>query len=132
MRYIKKIDDNIVEYTGPALGGDKWYINLGYLPYSGSLPVSRLDVVDGAVVELPEVELPQKLSKLKLMRELKSLGVWETFKTALTDAGYWEEFELAHYLSTADTAFTAALTALASFTDGVNVDDIIAASLWEE
>ena len=26
MRYIKKIDDNIVEYTGPALGGDKWYI----------------------------------------------------------------------------------------------------------
>lgn len=132
MRYIKKIDDNIVEYTGPALGGDKWYIELGYLPYSGSLPVSRLDIVDGAVVELPEPEVPQKLSKLKLMRELKSLGVWETFKTALTDAGYWEEFELAHFLSTSDTAFTAALTALAGFTGGVNVDDIIAASLWEE
>lgn len=132
MRYIKKIDDNMVEYIGPALGSDKWYIDLGYLPYSGSLPVSRLDIVDGAVVELPEVELPQKLSKLKLMRELKRLNVWDTFKTALTDAGYWEEFELAHYLSTDDTAFTAALTALASFTDGVNVDDIIAASLWEE
>lgn len=132
MRYIKKIDDNIVEYTGPALGGDKWYIDLGYLPYSGSLPVSRLDIVGGAVVELPEVELPQKLSKLKLMRELKSLGVWETFKSALTDAGYWEEFELAHFLSTTDTAFTAALTALAQFTDGVDVESIIAASLWEE
>lgn len=132
MRYIKKIDNTVVEYVGASLGGDKWYIDLGYLPYSGSLPVSRLDIVDGAVVELPEVELPQKLSKLKLMRELKNLGVWETFKTALTDAGYWEEFELAHYLSTDDTAFTAALTALASFTDGVNVDDIITASLWEE
>ena len=132
MRYIKKIDDNIVEYTGPALGGDKWYIELGYLPYDGDLPVARLDVENGTVIELPEVEAPQKISKLKLMRELKSLGVWETFKSALTDAGYWEEFELAHYLSTADTAFTAALTALASFTDGVNVDDIIAASLWEE
>ena len=132
MRYLKKVNDKTVEYIGPALGGDKWYVELGYLPYSGSLPVSRLDIVDGEVVELPEPEMPQKLSKLKLMRELKNLGVWETFKTALTDAGYWEEFELAHYLSTADTAFTAALTALASFTDGVNVDDIIAASLWEE
>lgn len=132
MRYIKKIDNNVVEYVGASLGGDSWYIDLGYLPYSGSLPVSRLDIVNGAVVELPEVELPQKLSKLKLMRELKSLGVWETFKTALTDAGYWEEFELAHFLSTTDTAFTAALTALAQFTDGVDVESIIAASLWEE
>lgn len=132
MKYIKKIDNTVVEYIGPALGGDKWYVDLGYLPYSGSLHVSRLDIVDGAVVELPEPELPQKLSKLKLMRELKSLGVWETFKTALTDAGYWEEFELAHYLSTADTDFTAALEALSKFADGVNVDDIIAASIWEE
>lgn len=132
MRYIKKIDNNVVEYIGASLGGDKWYIDLGYLPYSGSLPVSRLDIVGGAVVELPEVELPQKLSKLKLMRELKRLNVWDTFKTALTDAGYWEEFELAHYLSTTDTAFTAALTALAQFTDGVDVESIIAASLWEE
>ena len=132
MKYIKKIDNTVVEYIGPALGGDKWYVDLGYLPYSGSLHVSRLDIVDGAVVELPEPELPQKLSKLKLMRELKSLGVWETFKTALTDAGYWVEFELAHYLSTADTDFTAALEALSKFADGVNVDDIIAASLWEE
>ena len=132
MRYIKKIDDNIVEYTGPALGGDKWYINLGYLPYDGDLPVARLDVENGTVLELPEVEAPQKISKLKLMRELKSLGVWETFKSALTDAGYWEEFELAHFLSTTDTAFTAALTALAQFTDGVDVESIIAASLWEE
>ena len=132
MRYIKKIDDNIVEYTGPALGGDKWYTAQGWLPYNGDLPVARLDVTDGVIVELPEVEAPKKLSKLKLMRELKSLGVWDTFKTAMTDAGYWEEFELAHFLSTTDTAFTAALTALASFADGVNVEDIIAASLWEE
>lgn len=132
MRYIKKIDNTVVEYIGPALGGDKWYTEKGWLPYSGVLPVARLDVADEVVVELPEVELPQKLSKLKLMRELKRLGVWDSFKSAMTDAGYWEEFELAHYLSTSDTAFTAALTALDSFIDGVNVDDIIAASLWEE
>lgn len=132
MRYIKKENGRLVEYIGPSLGGPNWYLNDGWCSYTGNLPLSRLDIQNKVVVELPEPELPQKLSKLKLMRELKNLGVWDTFKTALTDAGYWEEFELAHYLSTADTAFTAALTALASFTDGVNVEDIIAASLWEE
>ena len=132
MRYIKKIDNTVVEYIGPALGGDKWYTAMGWIPYNGELPVDRLDVADGVIVELPEVEAPQKISKLKLMRELKSLGAWETFKSALTDAGYWEEFELAHFLSTSDTAFTAALTALAGFTDGVDVGSIITASLWEE
>ena len=132
MRYIKTLDNTVVEYIGPALGAEKWYTEKGWLPYGGNLPVTRLDVTDGMIVELPEVEAPQKISKLKLMRELKNLGVWETFKSALTDAGYWEEFELAHYLSTADTAFTAALAALAQFTDGVDVESIIAASLWEE
>lgn len=132
MRYIKKIDNTVVEYIGPALGAEKWYAEKGWLPYGGNLPVTRLDVTDGMIVELPEVEAPQKISKLKLMRELKNLGVWETFKSALTDAGYWEEFELAHFLSTSDTAFTAALAALAQFTDSVDVDSIIAASLWEE
>ena len=132
MRYIKKIDNTVVEYIGPALGGDKWYTEKGWLPYSGDLPVARLDVENGTVIELPEVEAPQKISKLKLMRELKSLGVWETFKSALTDAGYWEEFELAHYLSTADAAFIQALQALSKFADGVDVESIIAASLREE
>lgn len=132
MRYLKKIDNTVVEYIGPALGAEKWYTEKGWLPYGGNLPVTRLDVTDGMIVELPEVEAPQKISKLKLMRELKNLGVWETFKSALTDAGYWEEFELAHYLSTDDSAFAAALTALSSFADDVNVNDIIAASLWEE
>lgn len=131
MHYIKKENDKIIEYIGPSLGGPNWYLNSGWYLYTGTLPLSRLDIQNKVVIELPEPEVPQKLSKLKLMRELKSLGVWDMFKTALTDAGYWEEFELAHYLSTSDTAFTAALTALAGFADGVNIDDIIAASLWE-
>ena len=132
MRYIKKENDRLVEYIGPSLGGPNWYLNAGWCSYTGNLPLSRLDIQNKVVVELPEPEVPQKLSKLKLLRELKRLGVWETFKSALTDAGYWEEFELAHYLSTADTDFIAALEALSKFADGVNVDDIISASLWEE
>lgn len=132
MRYIKKENGRLIEYIGPSLGGPNWYLNAGWYSYTGNLPLSRLDIQNKVVVELPEPEIPQKLSKLKLMRELKRLGVWETFKSALTDAGYWEEFELAHYLSTADADFTAALEALNKFADGINVDDIIAASLWEE
>lgn len=53
MRQIRKINDAMEEYCGPAMG-DTWYAGNGYIGYSGDLPLSRLDVVDGAVVELPE------------------------------------------------------------------------------
>ena len=53
MRYIRKINDCVAEYCGPAMG-DTWYAANGYIGYSGDLPLSRLDVVDGAVVELPD------------------------------------------------------------------------------
>ena len=55
MRYIRKINDCVAEYCGPAMG-DAWYAENGYIGYSGNLPLSRLDVVDGVVIELPEPE----------------------------------------------------------------------------
>ena len=55
MRYIRKINDAMEEYCGPAMG-DTWYTENGYIDYSGDLPLSRLDVADGAVIELPEPE----------------------------------------------------------------------------
>ena len=55
MRYIRKINDCVAEYCGPAMG-DTWYVENGYIGYSGNLPLSRLDVVDGVVIELPEPE----------------------------------------------------------------------------
>lgn len=55
MRQIRKINDAMEEYCGPAMG-DTWYTENGYIGYSGDLPLSRLDVVDGEVVELPEPE----------------------------------------------------------------------------
>ena len=53
MRQIRKINDAMEEYHGAAMG-DTWYTGNGYIGYSGDLPLSRLDVVDGAVVELPD------------------------------------------------------------------------------
>lgn len=55
MRQIRKINDAMEEYRGPAMG-DTWYAENGYIGYSGDLPLSRLDIADGAVVELPEPE----------------------------------------------------------------------------
>lgn len=56
MRYILKTEAGVVEeYHGPAMG-DTWYAANGYIGYAGDLPLSRLDVVDGAVIELPEPE----------------------------------------------------------------------------
>ena len=55
MRQIRKINDAMDEYCGPAMG-DTWYAGNGYIGYLGNLPLSRLDVVDGVVIELPEPE----------------------------------------------------------------------------
>ena len=53
MRYIRKTSTGMEEYCGPAMG-DAWYAENGYIGYSGDLPLSRLDIADGAVVELPD------------------------------------------------------------------------------
>ena len=55
MRQIRKINDAVEEYHGAAMG-DTWYGANGYIGYAGTLPLSRLDVVNGAVIELPEPE----------------------------------------------------------------------------
>ena len=56
MRYILKTEAGVVEeYHGAAMG-DTWYGANGYISYAGDLPLSRLDVVNGAVIELPEPE----------------------------------------------------------------------------
>ena len=53
--YIRKENGMVTAYTGPSLGRTAM-LDAGWILYSGTLPASRLDVVDGAVVELPEPE----------------------------------------------------------------------------
>lgn len=59
MRHIRKITEGaasrLEEYRGIAMG-NTWYAARGFLDYAGTLPLSRLDVADGAVVELPPPE----------------------------------------------------------------------------
>ena len=133
MRYVKIENGSVVEYSGPSLGGDRWYTADWWIPYAGELPVSRLSIVDGAVIELPAPELPRMISKLALKRVLAELGAWDEFKAAIAAAGYAEDFDLAVNLSTDDPAFAAALPMLAELADhyDITAEAIISDCIWE-
>lgn len=55
MRYVKADFDGVTEYHGPGMG-DSWFAANGWIAYRGTLPASRLDIIDGVIVELPEPE----------------------------------------------------------------------------
>lgn len=54
MRYIRKINGYVEESPIPPYRGAEYYAAHGYLRCDSTLPLSRLDIVDGEIVELPE------------------------------------------------------------------------------
>lgn len=56
MRYIRKINGYVEESPIPPYRGAEYYAARGYLRSDSTLPLSRLDIVDGGIVELPEPE----------------------------------------------------------------------------
>lgn len=132
MRYIKKENGVMIEYSGVSLGAPHWYTELGWTAYDGDLPLSRLDIADGAAVELPAPPPePKLISKLKLKRYLDERELWTTFKSALEQGGYLEDFTVAVNLSTGDADFQSALTALSGITADLDIDALIEACEWE-
>lgn len=53
--YVKKENEIVIAWNGPSLGRTAM-LESGWILYTGTLPTSRLDIVDGAVIELPEPE----------------------------------------------------------------------------
>lgn len=53
MRYIRKINGYVEESPIPPYRGAEYYAAHGYLRCDSTLPLSRLDIVDGEIVELP-------------------------------------------------------------------------------
>ena len=51
--YVKKENEIVIAWNGPSLGRTVM-LESGWILYAGTLPTSRLDIVDGAVIELPE------------------------------------------------------------------------------
>lgn len=54
MRYIRKINGYVEESPIPPYRGAEYYAAHGYLRSDSTLPLSRLDIVDGEIIELPE------------------------------------------------------------------------------
>lgn len=54
MRYIRKINGYVEESPIPPYRGEEYYAANGYLRCDSTLPISRLDIVDGEIVELPD------------------------------------------------------------------------------
>ena len=120
MRYIRK--NNIMEeYAGSGMG-DTWYAANGYTAYAGTLPLSRLDIADGAIIELP-APAPElrTLSKLKICEKLEELGLWETAEPLIeSEAGeYWT---LAHDVSEGHPKFAALLAQLRPQLEAAQID----------
>lgn len=54
MRYIRKINGYVEESPIPPYRGAEYYAAHGYLRSDSTLPLSRLDIADGEIVELPD------------------------------------------------------------------------------
>lgn len=54
MRYIRKINGYVEESPIPPYRGAEYYAAQGYMQCDSTLPLSRLDIVDGEIIELPE------------------------------------------------------------------------------
>ena len=54
MRYIRKINGYVEESPIPPYRGEEYYAANGYLRCNSTLPIPRLDIVDGEIVELPD------------------------------------------------------------------------------
>ncbi len=60
VRYIKKVNDKVVECTGDRMR-QSWYADNGYIAYEGTHPIQHLDIVDGVPVEM-EIPPPPRQS----------------------------------------------------------------------
>lgn len=55
IRYIKKVDDTVIEWTGDRKG-ENWFSDNGWLPYTGTKNIDWLHIVDNVVVEYTQEE----------------------------------------------------------------------------
>lgn len=121
MRHIRKNNGVMEEFSGPGMG-DSWYAANGWILYAGMLPLSRLDLADGTVIELPAPDPePRVLSKLKICEKLQKLGLWETAKP-LIEAEAGEYWTLAHDVSESHPNFSALLEQLRPQLETAGID----------
>lgn len=134
MRYLKKIGVDTTEYSGRFMGAS-WYAANGWIAYEGALPPSRLNIVDGEAVELPEPEreaAPRVFSKLRIFEQLDSLGLWDAIGPQIESAGgeYWR---LANDIREDHPKFSDVLAGLTSVAEsnGIDIGEFLARCVME-
>lgn len=86
MRYIRKINGYVEESPIPPYRGAEYYAAHGYLRCDSTLPLSRLDIVDGEIIELPEPEPTEEwVDKEAFINALYALLPAEYLTAALRD-----------------------------------------------
>lgn len=112
MRWLKQDGPAIVEYDGvPKMA--ETMLAAGWIGYAGTLPLSRLAIVDGAVAELPAPEPSVKrYSKLRLYDAI-GRERWTELLAQLT-ADQCLRLDLAQELATDDADFAAAVAAISA------------------
>lgn len=98
MKYIKKENNKIIEapyflikdnkkiYGYNKVANEQMLLNDGYIKYTGSLPLTNVDIVDKKIVETLLKE-PEKtiFSKLQIRRAARSLGKEELLDAILSE-----------------------------------------------
>lgn len=105
MRYIRKINAALEESPVPPYRGAAWYAERGYLCYGGALPLLRLDIIDGVVVELPEPkQTTEWVSKEAFIGALYALVPAEQLTAALQEPENFKQGVAGLALLTTDAA----------------------------
>lgn len=88
----------------------------------------------GWVIEEREIEEPKQVntySKLKIIRAAKDASIWEAVKSAIEEAGYWDEFVCAQDLSDGDERFDSFVTTAKTTYGEETVNSILEAAKME-
>lgn len=77
MRYIRKINGTIEEYTLIKNMGKQWYIDNGYLEYYGNNSIEYLDIINDNIIELemPEIKPERKYTKNQIRTACRELNI---------------------------------------------------------
>ena len=105
MRYIRKINGYVEESPIPPYRGAEYYAAHGYLRCDSTLPLSRLDIVDGGIVELPAPEPTEEwVGKEAFINALYALLPADQLVAALQDPETFKQGIAGLALLTSDAA----------------------------
>lgn len=108
---IERDNKKIIGYNKEA--NEKMLLEDGYLKYTGYLNISNLNIVDGKIVEIPQIseEIPPsgqtEFSKLQIRRTARALGKQDFLNNLLkSNENFYNDWNDAQIIDLNDQMFT--------------------------